>query len=113
MGLAVPEATRMNARKAAPKEQLWKLGGDVTRRAWLSCCFVSGITAGLAGSRLMAQEDRMAATLRSMSWMTGEELQESRVQPAASLVQVILEDTRPLRELDLSDIEPATIFVAG
>jgi hypothetical protein len=105
--------TRVNTRKVTPKEHLLKFGSDVTRRAWLSRCSTFGITAALLGPRLMAQEDSAAATIRSMSWITGAHLPEAWVQNTAGLVQVILDDSRVLRELDLADIEPATIFVAG
>lgn len=84
----------------------------VTRRRWLLHSASLGIAAGLLGPRLSAQEDLTASTLRSMSWMTGSELPDAWVQPTAGLVKVILDDSRSLRELDLGEIEPATIFSA-
>jgi hypothetical protein len=47
-----------------------------------------------------------------MSAVTGTQLSDEWLEPTATLVSVILEDSKPLRSLELGAIEPATYFTA-
>jgi hypothetical protein len=44
--------------------------------------------------------------------LTGTKLDDRWVEPTATLVSVILEDSKSLRSLDLGEIEPAITFSA-
>ncbi len=89
-----------------------RLQENISRRRWLKSSALLGLGTGLLGSRLLAQEEGLAKTIRSMTPMTGAELPEAWVQPAADLVKVILDDSKPLRELELGETEPSVIFTA-
>lgn len=47
-----------------------------------------------------------------MTPMTGNELAEGRLEPTSALVGVIVAISKPLREIDLGETEPATFYVA-
>ncbi len=82
-----------------------------SRRA---CLMGSGAAvAALLTQPLMAQDARMGNLLQSMSSLTGTKLDDRWVEPTAMLVSVILEDSKPLRALELRAIEPATHFTCG
>ena len=61
---------------------------------------------------LPAQDARMGDLLQSMSSLTGTKLEDRWIEPTATLVSVILEDSKSLRSLDLGEIEPAITFSA-
>jgi len=84
---------------------------SLTRRHWLLCGWALGFVGSFFIPDLLAQEDP-AATVRSMSWMTGAKLTDVWLQPTAGLVKIIVDDSQSLRELDLDEIEPAVIFSA-
>ena len=71
-----------------------------------------GIAALLFAPPLLAQEQPLGATIRSMATVTGTDLSDPWLQPTAGLVGIILADSQPLRTLDLGAIEPATCFQA-
>jgi hypothetical protein len=71
-----------------------------------------GIAALLCAPPLIAQEQPLDATIRSMATVTGKELSDPWLQPTAELVGIIVAYSRPLRALDLGSIEPATYFNA-
>jgi hypothetical protein len=83
----------------------------LSRRGWIHRSGV-GFTTLLFGSPLLAQEPPLRTTLRSMSAVTGTQLSDEWVEPTATLVNIILEDSKPLRSLELGEIEPATYFTA-
>lgn len=84
--------------------------GSFSRRAWIQ----GGALAVLvSGSQALAQESSVDSTLRSMSSITGSPLTDQWLTPVATLVSVILEDSKSLRALELGSIEPATYFRAG
>ena len=66
----------------------------------------------LLAEPLLAQDARMGDLLQSMSSLTGTKLEERWIEPAATLVSVILDDSKSLRSLDLGEIEPAVTFSA-
>jgi len=82
-----------------------------SRRIWVqrSCM---GIAALLFAPPVLAQEQPLNATIRSMATVTGTELSDSWLQPTAGLVGTIVAYSQPLRALDLGSIEPATYFKA-
>lgn len=83
----------------------------LNRRVWLRGAGV-GIATVLAGPALLAQEAKVGEVLRSMSSLTGTKLEDRWVESTATLVSVILDDSRSLRSLDLGEIEPAITFSA-
>jgi hypothetical protein len=82
-----------------------------SRRAWVRGS-VAGFPALLSMPQLLAQDARVGDVLQAMSSMTGSKLDERWVEPAAALISAILEDSKPLRSLDLGEIEPALAFSA-
>ena len=64
------------------------------------------------GSQL-PHEVPLRSTLDSMSSVTGLHLGDQWLEPVTALVSAILEDSKPLRALELSAIEPATHFTCG
>jgi len=83
----------------------------LSRRAWVQRSSI-GIAALLFAPPLLAQEQPLDATIRSMTTVTGTNLGAPWLQPTAELVGIILADSQPLRALDLGSIEPATYFRA-
>ena len=71
-----------------------------------------GVLALLAQSETVAQDSPMMTTLRSMSVITGVQASNQWLVPSADLVRAIMDDSKPLRSLDLGTIEPATRFQA-
>jgi hypothetical protein len=71
-----------------------------------------GVAALFLAPRLLAQEQPLGATIRSMATVTGTDLSAPWLQPTAELVGIILSDSQSLRALDLGTIEPATYFQA-
>jgi hypothetical protein len=82
-----------------------------SRRAWIRGSG-AGLAVLLAKPRLLAQDARVGDVLQSMSSLTGTKLEDRWVEPTATLVGVILGDSKSLRSLDLGEIEPATAFSA-
>jgi hypothetical protein len=82
-----------------------------SRRAWIQGS-AAIVTALLSGSPLLAQEAPLRSTLDAMSSVTGSHLGDKLVDPVAGLVNVILDDSKPLRSLQLGSIEMATRFSA-
>ena len=70
------------------------------------------MTVLFSGSQLLAQEAPLSSTLPSMSSVTGSHLGDKWLEPVATLVNAILEDSKPLRSLQLGSIEIATRFSA-
>jgi hypothetical protein len=84
---------------------------SLSRRTWLQR-IGAGVAALLPTPPLLAQEQPLDATIRSMATVTGVDLSDSWLQPTAGLVGIIVADSKPLRALDLGSIEPATHFKA-
>jgi len=82
------------------------------RRTWIQGSATT-LTMLFLGSQLPAQEAPLRSTLDSMSAVTGLHLGDQWLDPVATLVNVILEDSKPLRSLELGAIEPATHFTCG
>ncbi len=82
------------------------------RRTWIQGS-ATALTMLFLGSQLPAQEAPLRSTLDSMSSVTGLHLGDQWLEPVATLVNVILEDSKPLRTLELGTIEPATHFTCG
>ena len=68
--------------------------------------------AALLAEPLLAQDARMGDLLQSMSSLMGMKLEDRWIEPAATLVSVILDNSKSLRSLDLGEIEPAITFSA-
>lgn len=81
------------------------------RRAWVRGS-VAGFPALLARPQLLAQDARVGDVLQAMCSLTGTRLDDRWVEPTATLVSAILEDSKSLRSLDLGEIEPALAFSA-
>ncbi len=81
----------------------------VTRRELVITLLASG---ALAASPTIAQESSFASAVRAMAPMTGADLPPARVEPTSTLVGIIVEISKPLREIDLGEMEPATSYVA-
>ncbi|MBZ5654828.1 MAG: hypothetical protein LAO56_06065 [Acidobacteriia bacterium] len=71
-----------------------------------------GLAALLLAPPLLAEEQPLDTTIRSMTSVTGTNLGAPWLQPTAELVGIILADSQALRALDLGSIEPATYFQA-
>jgi hypothetical protein len=82
-----------------------------SRRAWIRGGG-AGIAVLLAKPRLLAQDTKVGDALQSMSSLTGTKLEHRWVEPTATLVSAILEDSKSLRSLNLGEIEPALAFSA-
>jgi hypothetical protein len=86
---------------------------QLSRRLWLQGAAGGGAAlVSVSLLDLLAQDPRLLGAARSMSAMTGVELPEKWLEPATSLVGVILDYSKVLRKLDLGELEPATFFVA-
>ena len=84
---------------------------DITRRSWLRVAVMA--TGGMVVAPMaLAQGDPVASAVRAMSPMTGSDLPANRVEPTSGLVGVIVALSKPLREIDLGDMEPATFYSA-
>ena len=81
------------------------------RRTWLQRSGM-GVATLLLAPPLLAQEQPLEATIRSMATVTGVVLSDPWLQPTAELVGTIVAYSQPLRALDLGSIEPATYFKA-
>ena len=80
-----------------------------SRRKWLQSSAATGLSL-LAPAPLAAQDPSLQGAVRRMSAMTGANLPESREAPVAILVGIILDYSKPLRLIDLGELEPATQF---
>ncbi len=89
-------------------------GPGFSRRRWLQSAYGAGLTTVvlLHPLHLLALDRKVLEAARAMSAMTGVELPQKWLEPAASLVGVILDYSTVLRKLDLGELEPATFFVA-
>ena len=85
--------------------------GPPSRRAWIQGSAAT-LTILFSGSQLRAQEAPLSSTLQSMSSVVGSRQEDKWLEPVAALVNAILEDSKPLRALDLGSIEPSTCFRA-
>jgi hypothetical protein len=84
---------------------------SLSRRALVQKSGMS-IAALLLAPPLLAEEQTLGATIRSMAAVTGTNLSDPWLQPVGALVGIIVADSQSLRALDLSSIEPATHFRA-
>ena len=83
----------------------------LSRRAWIRRGGIS-LAVLFSQARLLAQDARIGDVLRSMSGLIGLKLDDRWIEPTATLVSIILEDSKSLRSLDLGEIEPAVTFSA-
>jgi hypothetical protein len=83
--------------------------GALSRRDWLATAVIGAVGIGLSADAV-AQSAGVESSLKSMASITGRSLTEPWTAPTAALVGVIVESSKGLRQLDLHDIEPATIF---
>ncbi len=81
----------------------------VTRREMVMTLLASS---ALAATPTFAQGQAFASAIRAMSPITGADLPAARVEPTSGLVGIIVEISKPLREIDLGEMEPATSYVA-
>lgn len=84
---------------------------DITRRNWLRLA-VMATGAVVVGPMALAQGDGVASAVRAMSPMTGSDLPANRVEPTSGLVGLIVTISKPLREIELGEMEPATFYSA-
>jgi hypothetical protein len=82
-----------------------------SRRAWIQGSAAT-LTVLFSGSELLAQEAPISSAIESMSSVTGSHLGDKWLEPVAALVSAILEDSKPLRSLQLGSIEMAIRFTA-
>jgi hypothetical protein len=91
-------------------------GQRMTRRLWLqsAACTAVGVSAAAfpSSAEAVAQAPPLSDVIRAMSALTGSRIEESWVGPTASLVGIILDSAKGLRELDLGETEPATDLFA-
>jgi len=87
---------------------------QLTRRFWLqgmACCVGLSVAGPSMSVAATPQDSRMADVIRAMSALTGTDLAENWVGPTASLVAVILDYSKAMRQLDLGELEPPTNFL--
>lgn len=82
-----------------------------SRREWIRGSAAT-LTVLFSGSQVRAQEAPLRSTIQSMSVVTGSPLEDKWLEPVAALVNAILDDSKPLRALQLGSIETATRFSA-
>ena len=84
---------------------------EVSRR---ECLRVALLASGgaIAAPLAIAQEASVESAVRAMSPMTGSDLAAARIEPTSGLVGIIVAISKPLREIDLGEMEPATFYVA-
>lgn len=80
-----------------------------SRRMWLQSSAAAGLFL-LPLTPLAAQDPGLQGAVRRMSSMTGTDLPGSREAPVTTLVGIILDYSKPLRLIDLGELEPATQF---
>jgi hypothetical protein len=78
---------------------------------WQTAALAMGVALLPAASR--ADQDQVAAAVRSMESLTGAELPSPYAQSTIGLLEAILPGTQAMRDLDLGETEPATKFFAG
>ncbi len=61
----------------------------------------------------MAQMPSLSDVIRAMSTVTGGRIEENWVGPTATLVGIILDYSKGLREIDLGELEPPTDFLVS
>ena len=109
----VPEASRSQKEEPALESAVIS---SHSRRSWVqgSAAILAALFSGshFSGSYLLAQEAPLRSALESMSPVTGSHLGDKMAEPVAALVNVILDDSKPLRSLQLGSIEMATRFSA-
>lgn len=84
---------------------------DVSRREWIRVALLASGGA-LAVTVAGAQEASVVSAVRAMSPVTGSELPPDRIEPTSGLVGLIVTLSKPLRDIDLGEMEPATFYVA-
>lgn len=84
---------------------------DVSRRECLRVALLASGSA-IAAPLAIAQEASVVSAVRAMSPMTGSDLAAARIEPTSGLVGIIVVISKPLRETDLGEMEPATFYVA-
>lgn len=95
-----------------------KLSQPITRRLWIqgvACAAAGATTVGLSMNEEVlgqGQAPPLASAIRAMTAVTGARIEENWIAPTASLVGIILDYSKGLRELNLGEIEPATDFLA-
>lgn len=107
----------MKNRLAVSRESGAEGGRHITRRLWLrgvACAAVGASAAGTPSSAGAAAEvPPLSDVVRAMSAVTGGRIEEGWVGPTATLVGIILDYSKGLRELDLGELEPPTDFLHG
>jgi len=92
-----------------------KLNQPITRRLWIQSVAYAAAgasTIGLSSNvEAQGQAPPLAPAIRAMMAVTGDQIEESWIGPTASLVGIILDYSKGLRELNLSEVEPATDFL--
>lgn len=82
----------------------------ITRRLWLQGAVLTAVGASTAGfsPRVNASPQTLALpdVIRAMTLVTGGRIEENWIGPTASLVGIILDSSKGLRELDLGEVEP-------
>ena len=86
-------------------------GGQlITRRVWLQGAGLAAVGAPAAGFsprvNTSPQTSALPDVIRAMTMVTGVRIEENWIAPTASLVGIILDSTKGLRELDLDEVEP-------
>ena len=104
----VPEASRSQTEAPALDSPVIS---SQSRRAWIQGS-AAALTMLFSGAPLLSQETPLRSTIESMSSVTGSRLGDKWVEPVAMLVNAILDDSKPLRSLQLGSIEMATRFTA-
>lgn len=110
----------MNDRGASSREVDKEAERRITRRLWLqgmACTAVGVSAAGVStadfspGVVATAQASPLSDVIRAMSAVTGGRIEENWVGPTATLVGIILDSSKGLREIELGELEPPTDFL--
>ena len=95
------------------------LSRQITRRLWLRgmgwTAVAISTTALSTNVEVLAQQQitpPLSNVIRAMSAVTGTEVEENWINSTASLVGIIINSSKGMREIDLGELEPSTDFIA-
>jgi hypothetical protein len=100
----------MRSRHADSGDEAEEEGRLLTRRLWLQGAGLAAVGASAPGFspgvNASPQAPALPDVIRAMTLVTGGRIEENWIGPTASLVGIILDSSKGLRQLDLGEIEP-------
>lgn len=100
----------MRNRHAGSGHEAEDEGRLITRRLWLQGAGLAAVGASASGLspgvNASPQTLALPDVIRAMTLVTGGRIEENWIAPTASLVGIILDSSKGLRDLDLGEIEP-------